>query len=106
MSAALEDLTGPEDIASAAYLFNSRRPTVIRIRRDEGTDPPAFLCIYEDDGLAAPRHPFETIDELGAIVRATPDDDPTYALAAASIIDQFVKTEGHYRLWTTRPDPT
>ena len=90
MSAALEDLTGPEDFASAAYLSNNgRRPTVIRIRRDESTDQLSFLCIFEDDGLAAPKHPFQTIDELTAIVRATPDDDPTYAKAATSIIEQF-----------------
>ena len=49
MDAALADLTDPDHLASAAFLFNGDRPTVIRIRRDDDAAG-GFVCIVEDDG--------------------------------------------------------
>ena len=72
------------------YHLNGDRPTVIRIRRDEEAAG-EFVCIIEDDGLAAARKRFRTIDELAAILAPEPDDDPTYAEAVAAIIDGFAR---------------
>ena len=90
--AALADLTMPDDIASAGYLERGngyKYPSVIRIRRDGGgTGSPGFLVIFADNVLSC-RHCFENIDELTTIVEPGLGEDPTYAQAAASIIEQF-----------------
>lgn len=61
MSVALANLTDADDLASAAYLFNGDRPTVIRIRRDDENADGGFVCIIEDDGLLVSRKDFYTI---------------------------------------------
>jgi len=55
MAAALADLTAADDLASAAYLFNGDRPTVIRIRRDEENADGRYVSIFEDDGTGVSR---------------------------------------------------
>ena len=89
MAAALMDLTAPDDLATAAYLFNGNRPTVIRIRRDEENADGGYACIIEDDGLSVSRKHFRTIGELETILEPEPDDDPTYGKAVAAIVDQI-----------------
>lgn len=84
MAAAIADLTVADDLASAAYLFNGNRPTVIRIRRDDDAAG-GLVCIIEDDGLSVSRKPFRTIDELAAILAPEPNDDSTYAEAVVAI---------------------
>lgn len=70
------------------YHLNGDRPTVIRIRRDEEAAG-EFVCIIEDDGLAAARKRFRTIAELDAILEPEPEEDPTYVEAAAAIVDRL-----------------
>ena len=86
MAAALADLTDPDDLASAAYLFNGDRPTVIRIRRDEENADGGCLCIFEDDGMSVSRKHFLTIGELAAILKPEADDDPTYVDGVAAVL--------------------
>ena len=88
MAAALADLTDPDDLASAAYLFNGDRPTVIRIRRDEENADGGCLCIFEDDGIGFSRKRFRTIVELETILEPDADDDSTYVEAVAAIVDR------------------
>ena len=88
MDAALADLPDPDHLASAAFLFNGDRPTVIRIRRDDDAAG-GFVCIVEDDGMSVSRKPFHTIAELVTILSPEADDDPTYGKAVAAIVDQI-----------------
>lgn len=69
------------------YHLNGDRPTVIRIRRDEEAAG-EFVCIIEDDGLAAARKRFRTIAELDAILEPDADDDPTYVETVVAIVDR------------------
>ena len=86
MAAALVDLTAANDLASAAYLSNGKRPTVIRIRHDDESTVDRFVCIIGDDGLSVARKGFHSIEELETILEPTFDDDPTYVDAVASFL--------------------
>lgn len=89
MTAAIADLTAGDDLASAAYLSNGKRPTVIRIRRDEENADGGYVCIFEDDGMSVSQKKFHTIAELVAILKPDPDEDQTFVEAVAVIIDRF-----------------
>ena len=87
MAAALAELSDPEDLAVAAYLFAGTRPTVIRIRHDDESPDGGFIRIIEDDGLYVSTKQFCTIDELVRILAPEPEDDRTYVEAVATIVD-------------------
>lgn len=91
MAAALKHLTAVDDTASAAFLSHGRRPSVIRIRRNQRSteDARGYLCIFADDGLYVAKHHFESIDELTAFLKPGPVDDVTYAQAVTSILKCF-----------------
>lgn len=91
IAAALDALTMPDDIASAGFLSlgnGFKFPTVIRIRRRGGKGE-GFLCIYQSHRPFTNWHCFQTIEELFAIVAPDPEEEPTFTLAAASIMYQF-----------------
>ena len=89
LEAAIAAISTSDDVAVAAYLFNSDRPTVIRVLHEEEQYGGGYLLVIEDDGLGVNRKHFRTIDELILLLAPEPDDHPPYNEAVLKVIDDF-----------------
>ena len=87
--AALAAICTSDDVATAAYLFNGDRPTVIRVLHEEEQYGGGYLLVIEDDGLGVNRKHFRTINEFILLLAPEPDDHPTYNEAAFKVIEDF-----------------
>lgn len=89
IEAEISAISTTDDIAVAAFLFNGRRPTVIRVWLVEEEAGGGFLLIMEDDGLSVSRKPLQTVKELEILLSPEPNDHPTFGQAALVILNSF-----------------